>query len=97
MVNPVSTGKMASVSAENDQPAVLLKLIIFAVSMAVAPIGTYFLVLNQFTQGNTIASAISAIVAANIILVAYIVVAMIEDRSFPTTSNKPVTEVKKNK
>ncbi|WWC85839.1 uncharacterized protein L201_000706 [Kwoniella dendrophila CBS 6074] len=97
MVNPVSTGRMAAGPVDTVQPAVLYKLIIFALAMAIAPIGTYFLVLNYFSKGNTIASAISAIIAANIVLVGYIVVAWLEGPLPPPPSGKGIAEVKKDK
>ncbi|WVQ62661.1 uncharacterized protein L199_000808 [Kwoniella botswanensis] len=97
MVNPVSTGKMAASPAETVQPAVLYKLIIFAVLMAVAPIGTYFTVLTYFTKGNTIASAIAAIIAANLVLIGYIVVAWLEGPPGPIVPPSPAGEVKKNR
>nr|XP_019014512.1 uncharacterized protein I206_00594 [Kwoniella pini CBS 10737]OCF53293.1 hypothetical protein I206_00594 [Kwoniella pini CBS 10737] len=113
MVNPVSTGKMAAGPVENMQPAVLYKLIIFAVAMAVVPIGTYYVVLSYFTKGivrtnkdantalfdtgNTIASAIAAIVTANLVLIAYIVVAWLEGPPGLPPSGKGVGEIKKDK
>ncbi|WVQ93558.1 hypothetical protein IAU59_000633 [Kwoniella sp. CBS 9459] len=98
MVNPVSTGKMAVGPQENMQPAVLYKLIIFALLMAIVPIGTYFTVLNQFANGSTTVAAIAAVVAANIVLVSYVVVAFKEDAATsPTTPITPGGEVKKNR
>ncbi|ORY34244.1 hypothetical protein BCR39DRAFT_556639 [Naematelia encephala] len=82
MANPVSSGKMAS--NDSIQPAVLWKLIIFAILMAVVPIGTYFGSLNYIWDGSPTKSAISAVAAANTVLVGYVVVAFREDAAYPT-------------
>ncbi|WVR03586.1 hypothetical protein IAU60_000578 [Kwoniella sp. DSM 27419] len=96
MVNPVSSGKMAAKPQEAAQPAVLYKLIIFALLMAVVPIGTYFATLHHFFNGSTTAAAISAIVAANVVLVSYVVVAFREDAQYGAPS-APGIEMKKNR
>ncbi|KAK8845575.1 hypothetical protein IAR55_006290 [Kwoniella newhampshirensis] len=77
MANPVATGKMAAGPRANTQPAVLYKLIFFTVLMAVVPIATYFGSLRW--KGSTTYAAISAVLAANVILVGYVVVAFRED------------------
>ncbi|OCF31198.1 hypothetical protein I317_04558 [Kwoniella heveanensis CBS 569] len=97
MVNPVSTGKMAAGPQENMQPAVLYKLIIFALLMAIVPIGTYFTVLNQFANGSTTVAAIAAVVAANIVLVSYVIVAFKEDAAPASSPTTPGADVKKNR
>ncbi|WVO23422.1 uncharacterized protein IAS62_004775 [Cryptococcus decagattii] len=82
-----NTGKMAM----NVQPAVLYKLVLFALLMAVVPIATYFGTLNHLWQGSTTPAAISAIAAANLILVGYVVLAFREDaasRIDPVSKNK---------
>nr|P0CS24.1 RecName: Full=Vacuolar ATPase assembly integral membrane protein VMA21 [Cryptococcus neoformans var. neoformans JEC21]P0CS25.1 RecName: Full=Vacuolar ATPase assembly integral membrane protein VMA21 [Cryptococcus neoformans var. neoformans B-3501A] len=95
MSNRVSTGKMAMAPQESVQPAVLYKLVLFALLMAVVPIGTYFSTLNYLWDGasrcgfpsglcSTTFAAISAIAAANLILVGYVVVAFREDAASRT-------------
>lgn len=64
--------------------AVLYKLVLFALLMAVVPIGTYFSTLNYLWDGSTTFAAISAIAAANLILVGYVVVAFREDAASRT-------------
>ncbi|KIR25984.1 hypothetical protein I309_05199 [Cryptococcus deuterogattii LA55] len=91
MSNRVSTGKMAMAPQESVQPAVLYKLILFVLLMAVVPIATYFGTLNYLWQGSTTWAAISAIAAANLILVGYVVVAFREDAASRTG---PVSEKK---
>ncbi|WWD22525.1 hypothetical protein CI109_107018 [Kwoniella shandongensis] len=109
MSNPAN--KVAAIVKPNDQPAVLFKLILFTVLMAVVPIGTYFGTLkfngkwsfflslrttatSNYSHRSTTISAIAAIVAANIILVGYVVVAFREDAGY--TPNPPI-ELKKNR
>ncbi|OXG24417.1 vacuolar ATPase assembly integral membrane protein VMA21 [Cryptococcus neoformans Tu259-1] len=64
--------------------AVLYKLVLFALLMAVVPIATYFGTLNYLWDGSTTFAAISAIAAANLILVGYVVVAFREDAASRT-------------
>ncbi|ODN76191.1 hypothetical protein L202_06112 [Cryptococcus amylolentus CBS 6039] len=91
MSKPASAAKPVSRAPETVHPAVLGKLITFAVLMAVVPIGTYFGSLNYIWEGSTTFSAISAIVAANLILVGYVVLAFKEDLG---DDKKPVGEKK---
>ncbi|RSH81456.1 vacuolar ATPase assembly integral membrane protein vma21 [Saitozyma podzolica] len=95
MPNAVSSGKMAAGPDNNVQPAVLYKLIIFALLMAIAPIGTYFSSLNYLWEGSTTLAAISAVVAANIVLVGYVVVAFREDAAAPPSRAPPSAGRKK--
>ncbi|ORX34787.1 hypothetical protein BD324DRAFT_683225 [Kockovaella imperatae] len=80
------TGKMAA--QQGYQPAVLYKLLIFALLMAIAPIATYFASLHYIWKGSTIAAAISAVMVANAVLVGYVVVAFREDPPDPITMDK---------
>ncbi|KAJ3330633.1 vacuolar ATPase assembly integral membrane protein vma21 [Blyttiomyces sp. JEL0837] len=61
-------------------PAVIAKLIFFSVLMFSLPIGMYFYTLNNVFDGNTTYSAISAVVVANMVLIAYVVMAFLEDK-----------------
>ncbi|WVQ80890.1 hypothetical protein IAT38_002997 [Cryptococcus sp. DSM 104549] len=80
MAAPASAGKPATArTPETMQPAVLYKLVLFAFLMAFVPIATYFGTLSYVFDGSTTGSAISAIIAANFILVGYVVVAFKED------------------
>ncbi|EIW66581.1 hypothetical protein M231_02233 [Tremella mesenterica] len=91
MVNPVSSGKMAP--QNGIQSAVLWKLILFAILMAVVPIGTYFSSLRFLFDGSTTFSAIAAIIAANIVLVGYVIIAFREDSQL---SHPPIPLEKKS-
>ncbi|TDL29722.1 hypothetical protein BD410DRAFT_892966 [Rickenella mellea] len=79
-----------------DQAAnggVLIKLIIFSLSLAIVPISMYFGSLKYVWNGNSTYAAMSAIFAANIVLVSYIIVSILEDRPAVAT----VDETKKSR
>ncbi|KAF8192480.1 hypothetical protein BJ912DRAFT_1057843 [Pholiota molesta] len=78
---------------------VLAKLIAFSVSLGVIPIGSYFLSLNYLWNQNSTFAAITAVVAANIVLVAYIIASVLEDnrQSKPQPPQKERAETKKDK
>ncbi|KAH9966139.1 hypothetical protein BC827DRAFT_1125396, partial [Russula dissimulans] len=59
---------------------VLLKLVTFAVSLALVPISMYFASEKYLWNGNSTFSAITAVVAANVVLVTYIVASLRDDR-----------------
>jgi hypothetical protein len=59
--------------------AVLAKFGLTTLLMVVAPLATYYLSLKHYFGTNTTGAAISAAVAANVVLVGFIVVAMQED------------------
>ncbi|KAF2799091.1 hypothetical protein K505DRAFT_216067, partial [Melanomma pulvis-pyrius CBS 109.77] len=61
--------------------AVIWKLLSFTFAMITLPIGTYFFTVNFVFVGNpTFAGALAAVMA-NVVLIAYVVVAMKEDQS----------------
>ncbi|KAI1796282.1 hypothetical protein LXA43DRAFT_1178269 [Ganoderma leucocontextum] len=78
MSEQVAAGKVVEQQAE-QQGGVLVKLIIFALSLGILPISSYFLSRDYLWDGNTIFAAITAIVAANVVLVAYIVESLREE------------------
>ncbi|CDZ98641.1 vma21-like-containing protein [Phaffia rhodozyma] len=63
------------------QRRTLIKLVIFAVALAFAPIATYFLSIRRFFPGNATYAAISAVVVANCVLVGYVTVAFREEQA----------------
>jgi len=74
------------VSAESStqtakEGGVLLKLVIFAVSLALVPISMYFASEKYLWNGNSTLSAITAVVAANVVLILYIVASLRDDRA----------------
>ncbi|KAH9977983.1 hypothetical protein BGW80DRAFT_1166345, partial [Lactifluus volemus] len=60
---------------------VLVKLIIFSLSLGIIPITSYFASERYVWNGNSTLAAITAIVAANIVLVAYIVSSLSDDKA----------------
>lgn len=49
--------------------------------MITMPIGAYFLTLNSLYRGNSTFAGATAAIIANVVLIAYVVVAMKEDQS----------------
>lgn len=88
---------MAQVNSQAASSGVLFKLIVFSVSLGVAPLSAYYGTLNYFWKGNTIYAAITAIVAANLILLAYIITAVSEERKAnPSATKSTASESKKD-
>ncbi|KAM5534307.1 hypothetical protein V8D89_012035 [Ganoderma adspersum] len=97
MSEQVTAGKIVERQAE-QQGSVLMKLIIFALSLGIVPISSYFLSRDYLWNGNTITAAITAIVAANLVLVAYIVESLREEARLKTKEKgKQPAESKKDR
>jgi len=62
-------------------PHVIAKLLGFTFAMIVAPIGSYYLTVNTIFSGNSTFAGATAAIMANVVLVAYVVVAMQEDQA----------------
>ncbi|KAI5844254.1 hypothetical protein BZA05DRAFT_409538 [Tricharina praecox] len=63
----------------NVPGSVVAKLLLFTFAMITAPLGTYYIsVTSLFVGQSTVAGALAA-VAANVVLIAYVIVAMTED------------------
>ncbi|KAI9806846.1 MAG: vacuolar ATPase assembly integral membrane protein vma21 [Piccolia ochrophora] len=60
---------------------VIVKLLGFTLAMIAGPIGTYYLTLNVVFKGNSTLAGALAAVMANVVLIAYIIVAMKEDQT----------------
>ncbi|KAI9886796.1 MAG: vacuolar ATPase assembly integral membrane protein vma21 [Watsoniomyces obsoletus] len=58
-----------------------MKLLAFTLAMVSGPIGTYYLCLNTIFKGNSTFAGAMAAIMANIVLFAYVIVAMKEDQS----------------
>ncbi|KAF7983883.1 hypothetical protein HWV62_18232 [Athelia sp. TMB] len=85
-------------TAQTADKGVLLKLIIFAVSLGVVPLTSYFGSQKYIWNGNANYAAITAIVSANIVLFAYILTSILEDKeSAPGKAKAQPTETKKNR
>ncbi|KAI0049639.1 hypothetical protein FA95DRAFT_1677437 [Auriscalpium vulgare] len=63
-----------------QQSGVLFKLILFSLSLGVVPLSSYFLSEKYVWSGNSTFAAITAIVAANVVLVTYIILSLLEDK-----------------
>jgi vacuolar ATPase assembly integral membrane protein VMA21 len=62
---------------------VLFKLIAFALAIAVLPVSSFFLTQHRLFNGNASYAGAFAGVVANLILIAYVVVAFMEDDGTP--------------
>ncbi|KAL1958900.1 hypothetical protein VTO42DRAFT_3453 [Malbranchea cinnamomea] len=60
---------------------VIYKLLAFTIAMICAPLATYFGTVNLLFKGNSTYAGATAAVAANVVLVAYIVAAFREDQA----------------
>ncbi|KAF2009834.1 vacuolar ATPase assembly integral membrane protein VMA21 [Aaosphaeria arxii CBS 175.79] len=61
--------------------SVIAKLLSFTFAMITLPLGTYFFMVNVVIVGNTTYAGALAAIMANIVLFAYVIVAMKEDQS----------------
>ncbi|KAF2252777.1 vacuolar ATPase assembly integral membrane protein VMA21 [Trematosphaeria pertusa] len=61
--------------------SVIWKLLSFTFAMITLPIGSYFFTLKYVFNGNSTYAGALAAVMANVVLIAYVVVAMKEDQS----------------
>ncbi|ROW16281.1 hypothetical protein VPNG_01879 [Cytospora leucostoma] len=59
---------------------VIVKLLAFTFAMIVVPIGSYFVTVNTVFSGNSTFAGATAAIMANVVLVAYVIVAMREDQ-----------------
>ncbi|KAM6495988.1 hypothetical protein JOM56_008694 [Amanita muscaria] len=75
----------SQITAQAASGAVLVKLAVFSLSLGVVPIASYFGSLKYVWNGNATYAAITAIVAANLVLVSYIISSVMDDRG----SNEP--------
>nr|GAT54040.1 predicted protein [Mycena chlorophos] len=81
----------AKLTQDAASAAQLAKLIVFSLALGIAPLSSYFGSLKYLWNGNTTYAALTAVVAANVVLVAYIISAVLDDRR----STSPPTETKK--
>ncbi|KAJ3487422.1 hypothetical protein NLJ89_g11714 [Agrocybe chaxingu] len=70
----------SNLNAQAVSGGVLARLLAFSIALGVLPIVSYFGSLNYLWEGNATYAAITAIIAANIVLVTYIIVSVLEDR-----------------
>jgi len=65
---------------QGAQRGALFKLLGFSISLAVVPISSYFISSKYIWHDDHTYAAITAVVAANIVLVAYILSSVLEDQ-----------------
>ncbi|TRM67964.1 hypothetical protein BD626DRAFT_480359 [Schizophyllum amplum] len=76
--------------------ATLVKLVVFSASLGIVPIASYFISQKYAWNGNATYAALTAIVAANLILALYIIMSLLEDTSTPAPIRPaPSEEIKK--
>ncbi|KAF5388351.1 hypothetical protein D9615_000327 [Tricholomella constricta] len=93
MSEQVVIGKATEATAARS---VLFKLVMFSLSLGIVPISSYFASEEYLWNGNSTYAAITAVVSANVVLVAYIISSVLEDRPMaPDTSAKTLLESKK--
>ncbi|MCJ1242937.1 vacuolar ATPase assembly integral membrane protein vma21 [Trapelia coarctata] len=85
---PSSLSSLANAKEEkksNTAPAVpaavIYKLLFFTAAMVGGPIGTYYVCLHTIAGGSSTFAGAMAAIMANVVLVAYVIVAMREDQS----------------
>ncbi|KAL0949709.1 hypothetical protein HGRIS_009746 [Hohenbuehelia grisea] len=76
---------------------VLIKLVIFTLALAIAPLGSYFGSLKYLWDGNSTYAAITAVMSANVVLVVYIIMSLLEDQSTPAGTKETKEDTKKDK
>ncbi|KAI0750910.1 hypothetical protein C8Q80DRAFT_1352011 [Daedaleopsis nitida] len=97
MSGQAAPGKIIAQQAE-QQGGILAKLIIFALALGIVPISSYFLSRDYLWAGNTMYAAITAIVSANVVLVAYIIESVREESRLKTRGKQQqTTESKKDR
>ncbi|KAN0097343.1 hypothetical protein V8E55_001789 [Tylopilus felleus] len=88
----------AEATAQAASRGALIKVLLFAATLAVLPISSYFISLWYMWGGNHNYAAITAISAANAVLIAYIVLSILEDRkSLEEVGGKKPAETKKQR
>ncbi|KAI0776008.1 hypothetical protein BD413DRAFT_525726 [Trametes elegans] len=88
---------VSKVVAQAESGSVLAKLVVFALSLGIAPISSYFLSRDYLWNGNTIYAAITAIVSANLVLVAYIIESVREESRLNARETPQKAETKKDR
>ncbi|KAG6838084.1 hypothetical protein H0H87_005631 [Tephrocybe sp. NHM501043] len=77
MSEQVAAGKVVQVTAARS---VLIKLVLFSLSLGLIPLTSYFASQKYLWNGNSTYAAITAVASANIVLIAYIISSVLEDK-----------------
>ncbi|KAJ6599173.1 hypothetical protein DFH09DRAFT_1130331 [Mycena vulgaris] len=78
-----AAGKIHEDTASSGQ---LAKLAFFSLSLGIVPITSYFGSLKYIWNGNATYAALTAVVGANLVLVAYIITSILDDKRTITPS-----------
>ncbi|KAF5393605.1 hypothetical protein D9757_000122 [Collybiopsis confluens] len=92
MSEQIAIGKLQT----NASNGTLFKLVVFSLSLGIVPLTSYFGSLYYIWDGNSTFAAITAIVAANVVLISYIILSILEDKQTQNTPTTP-TESKKER
>ncbi|KAF9514781.1 hypothetical protein BS47DRAFT_1328708 [Hydnum rufescens UP504] len=87
----------ANLVNKGEQGSALAKLLAFSIALAVVPISTYFISLWYIFNGNGIFAAISAVTSANLVLVLYIILSVLEDQGNQPRSEPAKTSIESRK
>ncbi|CAE6431031.1 VMA21 domain-containing protein [Rhizoctonia solani AG-1 IA] len=79
--NVAAEATPAKIIEDAADSAVLFKLSGFSIALAVVPLSSYFLSMNYLWGGNSTYAALTAIVSANVVLIAYILLSISDDRA----------------
>ncbi|KAJ3937335.1 MAG: hypothetical protein NXY57DRAFT_1107255 [Lentinula lateritia] len=99
----MSTSEQAAIGKLNTNTAsngTLSKLVIFSLSLGIVPLTSYYGSLHYLWNGNSTFAAITAVVAANVVLIAYIILSILEDKQSsisPTRISAQAPESKKER
>ncbi|EIN10733.1 hypothetical protein PUNSTDRAFT_132806 [Punctularia strigosozonata HHB-11173 SS5] len=80
---------MARAVDKSAKGGVLVKLVLFAVSLAIVPLLTYYASSIYLYGGNTTYAALTAVFSANTVLVVYIITSIFEDTPLKTSHDSP--------
>ncbi|KAI9795381.1 MAG: vacuolar ATPase assembly integral membrane protein vma21 [Candelina submexicana] len=75
-----SASKISNISPVVSH-SVIVKLLAFTLAMMIGPLAAYYLTLRTIFKGNSVWAGATAAITANVVLIAYVVVAFYEDQS----------------
>ncbi|KAG7449253.1 uncharacterized protein BT62DRAFT_1002840 [Guyanagaster necrorhizus] len=82
---------IANANARTASRSTLAQLVLFSLSLGILPISSYFFSLKYVWNGNSTWAAITAVAAANVVLVAYIFASLRDDVK-PIDSKTPIKD-----
>ncbi|VDC02551.1 unnamed protein product [Peniophora sp. CBMAI 1063] len=80
MSGQAAPAQVTARAAQAGENQVLFKLILFSIALGVVPLGSYFLSQKYIFDGNTTYAAVVAIIGANVVLVTYILLSVLDDK-----------------